>query len=160
MAFQAAQVLEFLRNGGCAGSDREPSPDLPNPPPIILPYFGIVRIIDKKVHTRHLLGNEFNPPKAPQTVALHPPPPTPTVPQVQDDFFAMNMENNVLLDQPFGGSTPLNWDFNFAMDPSSGTSFGNVGELPMDIDAWSSVFLCPLQANWQYWTTLNETLLN
>ena len=65
-------------------------------------------------------------------MALHPPPPAPTIPQVQDDFYAMNMANELLLDQPFGNGT-MNWDFNFAMNPTSGT------EVPMDIEAWSSV---------------------
>jgi hypothetical protein len=76
-------------------------------------------------------------------VALHPPPPTPTMPQVQDDFYAMNMENELLINQPFGGSTPLNWDFNFAMDPATP---GQVGGIPMDIEGWSSVFILNLMA--------------
>jgi hypothetical protein len=134
IAFQAAQVLEFLRNGPCLRGNA-PTPELPNPPPIILPYFGIVRIADKKINTRPILEEDFNPTK-PQTVALHPPPPTPTIPQVQDDFYAMNMENEFNIEQPFGGPTPVNWDFNFAMDSKTG---GTPGQVPMDIEAWSSV---------------------
>jgi hypothetical protein len=145
VAFQAAQVLDFIRNNGCTGeSVGKLSPGLPNPPPIILPYFGIVRIIDRKVNTRPLLEDEFNPPK-PQAVALRPPP-NPTMPQVQDDFYALNMGND-LIDQPFGSSAPLNWAFNFAMDPSSGDFPGDVGGIPMDIDAWSSVLSSWITAN-------------
>ena len=84
----------------------------------------MVRIADKRINTRPILEEDFSP--KPKTVALHPPPPTPTMPQVQDDFYAMNMENELLINQPFGGSTPLNWDFNFAMDHcDSGTSWRN-----------------------------------
>jgi len=72
------------------------------------------------------------------------------MPQVQDDFYAMNMENELLLDGtnghnstggPFGTGVLGQWDFNFAMDPTSDGA-------PMDIEAWSS-----------YWNSLNETLL-
>ena len=114
----------------------DPSPDLPNPPPIILPYFGVVRIADRKINTRPILEDDFNP-RPPNTVALHPPPPVPTMPQVQDDFQAMNMDNELL--QPhFGENTPFNWDFNFAMDTNATSR--EMGVLPMDIEAWSSVF--------------------
>jgi hypothetical protein len=59
------------------------------------------------------------------------------MPQVQDDFYAMNMANdNLLMDQPFGGSAPFNWDFNFSFDPAMS---GELGGMPMDIEAWSSV---------------------
>ena len=145
IAFQAAQVLEYLRNG-CLSGGGEVRPDLPNPPPIILPYFGIVRISDKKINTRQILEDDFNqntttaPPFA---VALHPPPPSTTVPQVQDDFYAMNMESEISMDQPFGGSAPLNWAFNFAMDPADSQP-GEVGGIPMDIEAWSTVFYSPI----------------
>lgn len=70
-------------------------------------------------------------------MALHPPPPNPTMPQVQDDFYAMNMNNEGLLLQPFDGSALRNWDFNFAMDPSFTNETS--GQVPMDIEAWSSV---------------------
>lgn len=43
------------------------------------------------------------------------------------------------MDQPFGGSAPLNWAFNFAMDPTENQP-GDVGGVPMDIEAWSTVF--------------------
>jgi hypothetical protein len=69
------------------------------------------------------------------------------MPQVQDDFYALNMGNDVLMDQPFGSSAPLNWAFNFAMDPSSGDLPGDFGGLPMDIDAWSSVSFLHITAN-------------
>ena len=47
------------------------------------------------------------------------------------------------MDQPFGGPTPFNWDFNFAMDASEvAAQSGQVGGMPMDIEAWSSVS-CP-----------------
>jgi len=62
------------------------------------------------------------------------------MPQVQDDFYAMNMDNELLINQPFGGSSPFNWDFNFAMDPVSSATSGQVGGMPMDIEGWSSVF--------------------
>jgi len=61
------------------------------------------------------------------------------MPQVQDDFYAMNMDNELLMNQPFGGSTPFNWDFNFAMDSLSSATSGQVGGMPMDIEGWSSV---------------------
>ena len=61
------------------------------------------------------------------------------MPQVQDDFYAMNMENELLMNQPFGGSAPFNWDFNFAMDPLSTAMSGEIGGMPMDIEGWSSV---------------------
>jgi len=93
---------------------------------------------DKKINTRPILQEDYNP-LEPRAVALHPPPPTPTIPQVQDNFYAMNMENQFKLDQPFGGSTPFNWDFNFAMDAGTGGTTGQLGEMPMDIEAWSSV---------------------
>jgi hypothetical protein len=63
------------------------------------------------------------------------------MPQVQDDFYAMNMDTELLMNQPFGSGS-VNWDFNFAMDPSTAsTSPGQVGGIPMDIEAWSSVCL-------------------
>ena len=129
--------MEYLRNGCLKSTD--PVPDLCKPPPIILPYFGVVRIADKKINARPILETDFEP--KPQTVALHPPPPTPTVPQVQDDFYAMNMENGGnFMDQPFGASIPFNWDFNFDMDPGVvGVQSRQVGGMPMDIEAWSSV---------------------
>jgi hypothetical protein len=129
--------LEFIRNGCLRESGH--STELSKPPPIILPYFGIVRIADTKINTRPILEEDFNPPK-PQGLALHPPPPAPTIPQVQDEFYAMNMENEFNIDQPFGGA-PLNWDFNFAMNPGSGGANAQVGGIPMDIEAWSSVSL-------------------
>jgi hypothetical protein len=59
------------------------------------------------------------------------------MPQVQDDFHAMNMDNEIL--QPhFGENIPFNWDFNFAMDTNA--TSGEIGAMPMDIEAWSSVF--------------------
>ena len=61
------------------------------------------------------------------------------MPQVQDGFYAMNMDNDLLLDQTFGGSTPFNWDFNFVIDPVKSTSASHIGEMPMDIEAWSAV---------------------
>ena len=136
VAFHAGQVLEYLRNGCLRGG--EIRQDLPTPPPILLPYFGMVRIVDKKVDTRHILEQDFNNsrPSQPPAVALHPPPPVTTVPQVQNDFYNMNMESGVLMDQPFGGSAPLNWAFNFAMDPAESR---DVGQLPMDIEGWSTV---------------------
>jgi hypothetical protein len=70
----------------------------------------------------------------PAAVALHPPPPAPTMPQVQDGFYNMNMENEYI-DQPFGNMM-LNWDFNFNIDPAVTAA----RETPMDIEAWSSVF--------------------
>lgn len=72
-------------------------------------------------------------------MALHPPPPAPTMPQVQDEFYTMNMNNELLINQPFGGSAPFNWDFNFEMDPASSPTSGQVGGMPMDIEGWSSV---------------------
>lgn len=141
ISFQAAQVLDFLRNGCLRGG--ELSPDLPNPPPIILPYFGILRISDKNFNTRPTPEDTFPQPQTPMlgpsAVALHPPPPVTTVPQVQDDFYALNMENEISMDQPFGGGAPLNWAFNFAMDPAENNQLGEVGGIPMDIDAWSTV---------------------
>lgn len=48
----------------------------------------------------------------------------------------MNMENNnLLIDPPFGGSAPFNWDFNFSLDPAT----SGLGSIPMDIEAWSTV---------------------
>jgi len=139
IAFQAAQVLEFLRQGPCMGHNLQgPSTSLHAPPPIVLPYFGVVRIADKSVKTN--IPNEQYSSK-PNAVALHPPPPTSTVPQMQDDFYNMNMEPQILLDQSFGGDNPLNWAFNFAMDPATATDPGQVGGFPMDIEAWSSVCL-------------------
>jgi hypothetical protein len=137
IAFQASQVLEYLRNGCLKTAD--PVPDLRKPPPIILPYFGVIRIADKHINTRPILETDFNP--KPQTVALHPPPPAPTMPQVQDDFYAMNMESGgSFMDQPFGSPAPFNWDFNFAIDPGVvAAQSGQVGGMPMDIEAWSSV---------------------
>lgn len=138
VAFHAGQVLEVLRNGCLRGGELRR--DLPPPPPILLPYFGMVRIVDKQIDTRHILEQDFSDTTTiqPPAVALHPPSPVTTVPQVQDDFYNMNMENEVLMDQPFGGSAPLNWAFNFAMDPAESQ---DVGQLPMDIEAWSTVNL-------------------
>ena len=94
--------------------------------------------MDKKITGRPVLEDDFNP--KPGTVALHPPPPAPTMPQVQDEFYAMNMNNEAYMEQPFGGGSPLNWAFNFALDPTSAAESGtDVGGIPMDIEAWSSV---------------------
>jgi hypothetical protein len=135
--------LEFLRNGCLKGNN--PCSSLPNPPPIILPYFGVVRIADKRINARPILEGDFNP-NPPKTVALRSPPPNPTMPQVQDEFYAMNVDNSSSgfnLDQnrqpTFGGETPFNWDFDFVMDPVGNKSSGQV---PMDIEAWSSVRIC------------------
>lgn len=146
VAFQAAQVLEYLRSGCLRGA--EIRPDLPTPPPIILPYFGIVRISDKKINTRHILEDDFNQSTTiqPSTVALHPPSPVITVPQVQDDFYAMNMENEISMDQPFGRTEPLNWAFNFSIDPAEG-HYGEVGNIPMDIEAWTTVYFIFISGN-------------
>ena len=100
-------------------------------------YFGYIRVVDRKMPPRPVLEEDFNP--KPPTLALHAPPPTPpTMPQVQDDFYAMNMNSRGFsMDQPFG-SGELNWAFNFALDPNK-TPDGNLGSIPMDIEAWSSV---------------------
>jgi hypothetical protein len=115
-----------------------PSPHLSSPPPIILPYFGVVRIADKTIKPHSTLDQDFN--VAPQTVALHPPPPTPTMPQVQDDFYNMNMDNQLLFEPTFGGA-PINWDFNVTVGPTMQGSFNGKlpGGLSMDIDSWSAV---------------------
>lgn len=101
-----------------------------------MPYFGVVRIADKKIHTRAILEDDLTP-KPPKAVALHPPPPAPVMQQVQEDFYNMTMKNEGLMNRRFENGT-MNWDFDFAMDPAAS---GN--EVPMDIEAWSSV----------YWTT-------
>ena len=95
-----------------------------------------MRIADKRINARPILEDDLKP----RTLALHPPPPQPTIPQVQDDFYAMNMDNSELInmDQPFGGRPTLNWDFDFALDPTK-NSAGELGGMPMDIEAWSSV---------------------
>jgi hypothetical protein len=51
----------------------------------------------------------------------------------------MNMHNEFSMDQQFGGPAPFNWDFNFAMDPVASGQLGR--EMPMDIEAWSSVLV-------------------
>ena len=141
--------MEFLRHG-CFRRSGDPNPEGSEClPPIILPYFGVIRLGGRKINANPLLEEGFSPKPQKTTVALHPPPPPLTMPQVQNDFYAMKMENEVLIDgangtnapAPFGTSELGKWDFNFAMDPT------NDG-IPMDIEAWSS-----------YWNTLNETLL-
>lgn len=134
ISFQAAQVLEVIRNGCLKSNDSDPS--LKVPPPITLPYFGTIRIVDKKITGRSILEDDFNP--KPATVALHPPPPTPTIPQVQDELLAMNVSGNSTTYQLFGDA-PLNWDFNFAFDHTGADQGADVGGIPMDIEAWTSV---------------------
>jgi hypothetical protein len=142
IAFQATQVLEFLRTG-CLKERDKPSHELTTPPPIILPYFGIVRIADKKLSpTGPILQQDA---VLPHTLALKAPPHTPTVPQVQNDLSAMNMDgqnafNAMAVQQqpPTFGDTAFNWDFDFAVDPVLGGN-SEIGAIPMDIEAWSSV---------------------
>jgi hypothetical protein len=144
MAFQAAQVLEFLRNG-CMKDSGRPQQDLTSPPPIILPYFGIVRVADKNMHPSGVLLHQDA--VLPQTLALKAPPPNPTVPQVQSDLSAMNMDGTFTAEAAFG-DPQFNWDFNFAFDPVLDGS-SEIGSMPMDIEAWSSVCLpFALCANW------------
>jgi hypothetical protein len=136
IAFQAVQVLEFLRNG-CSKDGGKPHWDLTSPPPIILPYFGMVRVADKNIHPSGVVLQQDA--VLPQTLALKAPPPNPTVPQVQSDLSAMNMDGTFTAEAAFG-DPQFNWDFNFAVDPAFGGS-SEIGSIPMDIEAWSSVCL-------------------
>jgi hypothetical protein len=120
IAFQASQILDYIRDG-CLRANDGPKIQLNNPPPIILPYFGIIRIVDKKVTGRSVLEDDFNP----KEVALHPPPPASK--PLQDEFHAMNFN------EPFQFGDNLNWDFNFGITSAS------QGDAPMDIEAFTSV---------------------
>jgi hypothetical protein len=138
VSLHATQVLDYIRKGcfreGCDPSFRADPQHTVTPPSIVLPYFGTIRIVGEKLTSRPILEDDFNP--GPPATALHPPSPTPTLPQVQQDFYVMNIDQNPL-PQPFGTTEPLNWDFNFGLDPNLA---GDVNALPMDIDAWSAVW--------------------
>ena len=55
----------------------------------------------------------------------------------------MNMDYSSLVEPRFGGSKPLDWDFNVAVGPTAVPFGGEApGGLSMDIDSWSAV--CPL----------------
>jgi hypothetical protein len=127
-----------MRTTACITTARDPSTNLANPPPIILPYFGVVRIVNRTIKPRSILAEDM---KTPKTVALHPPPPVPTIPQVQDDFYALNMENQNPFEPTFGGPNPINWDFNVTVGPAAVAAAGGAqAGLSMDIDSWSAVF--------------------
>jgi hypothetical protein len=75
----------------------------------------------------------------PQTLALKAPPPNPTMPQVQSDLSAMNMDGTFTAEPGFG-DPQFNWDFNFNFDPVLGGG-SEIGSMPMDIESWSTVCL-------------------
>lgn len=50
------------------------------------------------------------------------------------------MDYSSLVEPPFGGTKPLDWDFNVAVGPTSvPLSEQGAGGLSMDIDSWSAV---------------------